>query len=118
MRGREIDVRVLPGEAHGEPFLALALKAAAPKALAQLRWEVVAEPALGLRQELGLVGPDLLLELAQRCLARALTGVYAALRHLPGVGPIEPLGHEHLAGPVHEGDADAAAIGKGSTRFH
>src|SRR5260370_21714816 len=111
MGGREVDIRVFSREAHGDPLLALALKAALPKALTQLCGEIVGEPTLGFRQELRLVGADLLLKLAQRGLARALASIDATLRHLPGVaGKVDALGHENLAAGVQQHDTDAAPL--------
>ena len=42
------------------------------------------QPAARLSQDLGLVGADLFLQLAERGLARGFARIDAALRHLPG----------------------------------
>src|SRR6266446_8377479 len=73
--GCEVDIAVLAGEAHREPFLALAAIAAAPHPAElhpQLFGHVVMQPAAALAEDLGLVGADLLLELAQGRPARGL----------------------------------------------
>ena len=59
----EVDVGVLAGKAHREPFLALAAIAPAPQRRpAMLRpAAVVMQPARGFGEDLGLVGADLLL---------------------------------------------------------
>ena len=45
------------------------------------------QPARGFGEDFGLVGADLLVQFAQRRLARRLAGVDPALRHLPGRKP-------------------------------
>src|SRR5882672_1470085 len=82
----EPDVAILAQEAHGEPLLALAAIAAAPGPSHDVRRQLVAEPVGMLGQDLRLGGADLLLELAERRLARPLAAVDAALGHLPSAG--------------------------------
>src|SRR5260370_27847253 len=79
----EVDVAILAGEAHGEPFLHLPAIAPVPDTAGDALRHVIAQPLRAFPQELGLVGADLLLELAQRRGARALAAADAALPHLP-----------------------------------
>src|SRR5271169_2265054 len=69
MRG-EVDVVLAAGEAHGEPFLRLALEASAPQALLQFRREIIDVPIGALGQKQRLVGADLLFQFPPRCLER------------------------------------------------
>src|SRR5439155_16885707 len=102
---------VRAGEAHEEPFLALAFPTPAPQFPGHRRGHVVAQPLRRLGDDLGLVGADLLRELAQRGLARRLALVDAALRHLPVLADrVDALADEDLALGVHQHDADIGAV--------
>src|SRR3974390_740179 len=79
MVGREIDIRVVSGKAHDEPFLPLAAVASSPNPASELDRQVVLQPHPALAENLGLISPDLLLALPQRCLYRSLTWVEPAL---------------------------------------
>src|SRR3546814_5288440 len=59
------------------------LVAALPDLADERRRQVVAQPVAALGENLRLVGPDLLVQLAQRRFLGGLAGVDAALRHLP-----------------------------------
>src|SRR5438874_1878697 len=83
MLGGEIDVRIIPGKAHGKPFLPLAAIPPTPYSTGEFGRQVVLKPALALAEEFRLVGADLLSELAQCGLERCLARVDPALRHLP-----------------------------------
>src|SRR3546814_4126504 len=83
VRGRDVDVAVLAQEAQREPALLLATVAALPDLADERRRQVVAQPVAALGENLRLVGPDLLVQLAQRRFLGGLAGVDAALRHLP-----------------------------------
>src|SRR5437899_12817480 len=66
MLGGEVDIRIVPGKAHDEPFLSLSAIAAAPHPTSKLGRQVIFQPGVAFAEYLGLVGADLLLELAQR----------------------------------------------------
>src|SRR3546814_18363066 len=66
VRGRDVDVAVLAQEAQREPALLLATVAALPDLADARRRQVVAQPVAALGENLRLVGPDLLVQLAQR----------------------------------------------------
>src|SRR5260370_9553132 len=87
MPGGEVDVAILAGEAHGEPFLHLPAIAPVPDTAGGALRYVLAQPPRAFGEELRLVGARLLLELAQRPGARGLAAVRAALRHLPVFTP-------------------------------
>src|SRR5258708_1531459 len=114
----EVDVAILAGEAHGEPFLHLAAIALVPDTAGDALRPVIAQPLRAFREELGLVGADLLLELAQRRRARCLAAVDAALRHLPVVaGHVDAAADEDAVLRVEQHDADAGAVALGARRF-
>src|SRR6266446_10679737 len=112
MLGGKVDIRVIPGTAHGEPFLPLAAIAPAPYSAGEFGWQVVLEPALALAEEFRLVGADFLPELAQRGLQRCLARVDPALRHLPSrhCRHIHTSGDKHLTGAVQQHDPDPRAV--------
>src|SRR6266849_2782087 len=111
MPGSEVDVAILAGEAHGEPFLHLPAIAPVPGAAGGALRYVIAQPLRAFGEELGLVGADLLLELAQRRGARRLAAVDAALRHLPIVaGHVDAAADEDAVPRVEQQDADAGAV--------
>ena len=83
MLRRGIDIGIAAGEAHQKPLLALAAPAPAPHARDNVHGQIVMQPAFRLGEDIGLVGADLLLELAERGLARALAGIDAAVERLP-----------------------------------
>ena len=122
MLGVEIDVGVGAGEAGQEPFLGLALKPPAPQHGDELRRQVVVQPAARLGDDLGLVGADLLAQLAQCRHGRRLARIDAALRHLPGLARhVDAPGDQNPAVAVEQHDPDAAAIavlGVGRRRGH
>ena len=112
--GGGVDIAVLAGKAHREPFLPLAAIAPAPRFAGKLGRQVVVQPARGFAENFGLVGADLLVQFAQRGLARGLAGVDPALRHLPGREPrrhADAAPDKHQALPVHQHDADPGAVG-------
>src|SRR5437868_4319086 len=114
MFGGEIDIRIIPGEAHGEPFLLLAAIAPTPYSTGQFEWQIVLEPTLALGEEFRLVGADLLPQLAQRGLEGCLARIYSALRHLPGRQHrhVDTSADEHLARAVQQHDADPSTISR------
>ena len=80
---RQVDVAILAGEAHGEPFLALAAILAVKRHAHQMLGQIIGHPVVHLGDDFGLVGADFFLQLAQRRLSGCLALVDAALRHLP-----------------------------------
>src|SRR3546814_13371429 len=76
----------------------------------------VAQPVAALGENLRLVGPDLLVQLAQRRFLGGLAGVDAALRHLPDVVPllcgVDAPADEDIAVAVQQQQADAGPIGQ------
>jgi ribokinase len=114
MLGREVDFGIAAGKAHRKPFLTLAAVAAAPHMAGDLPGQVVMVPEAALGEYFGLVGADLLGELAQRRLARRLAGVDAALRHLPGGEAgrhIDAPPHKDETGRIDQHDADPRPVG-------
>ena len=71
------------------------------------------QPARGFAEDFGLVGADLLLQFAQRGLARGLAGIDAALRHLPGRKSrrhVDAAPDKHQPLPVQQHDADPGTV--------
>src|SRR5207302_2857024 len=83
MLGGEVYVAVPAGEAHDEPLLALAPVPPAPYAAGELDRQIVVQPNPAFADDLRLGGTDLFLQFSQSRLARGLTRVDPALRHLP-----------------------------------
>src|SRR5579864_1056283 len=111
MRRGEIHVLVAAGEAHGEPLLNLAAIASPPKVAGRFTRYFVSQPAAALRENIRLVGSDLLLKLAQCRLARRFAVVDAALRHLPVLADyVDPSRDEDAVPRIQQHDADAGAI--------
>jgi ribokinase len=110
--GGEIDVAVQAGEAHDKPFLPLAAVAPAPNTAGKLVRQVVLQPASTFPDDLGLGGSDFFPQLTVRGLARALTRVDPALRHLPcrHPGHIDAAGDERLSFPIEQHHADRRTV--------
>src|SRR6202035_5050121 len=83
---RDIDLGVLAGETHRVPFLPLAAVAALPGATRHGARDVVDQPVRDLAELLDRAHAGLLVEFALGGLPGVLTGIDAALRHLPDVG--------------------------------
>src|SRR5262249_20575267 len=115
----DVDLTVVAGEAHREPFLRLSAISALPGFTHDLARNVVAEPVRDLGQLLDRADIGLLVKLAQRGRPRVLARIDAALRQLPGMRgvdvlrPAHALADEHAAGAVEHDDADAGPVGKG-----
>src|SRR5262245_50662756 len=98
---RDVDFRILSGEAQRVPFLRLAAKPAFPRLPDNVARNVVAQPFRDFAELLDRADAGLLMELPQRRLVGVLALVDAALRHLPGMsgvhvlGPAAPLADEH-----------------------
>jgi hypothetical protein len=110
---RDVDLALFAGEAEGVPLLLLTAILALPERRGEIRRQIVSQPALALRQQLGAGDAGLLSQLAPGGVERRLALVDPALRHLPGgAGIVEPLRNEHLARVIEQRDADSAAIGQ------
>src|SRR5437763_9742171 len=83
MLGGEVYVAVPAGEAHDKPFLPLAPVPPAPYAAGEFARQIVVQPTPAFAYDLGLGGADLFRQFSQSRLARGLTRVDPALRHLP-----------------------------------
>src|SRR5262245_50432873 len=123
-RMRDVDLAVVTGEAHREPFLRLAAIPALPGLTHDLARDVIVEPVRDLAELLDRADIGLLVELAQRSRPGVLARIDAALRHLPGMGGVDVLGPAHAladedaAGAVEHHDADAGPVGKGLEFWH
>src|SRR5262249_11200613 len=87
----DIDLAVLAGEAHGEPFLPLAAIASLPGAPCHRAWNVVGEPVRDFAELLDRADAGLLVELALGGFPGVLAGIDATLWHLPDVAFVDML---------------------------
>src|SRR5690242_10422024 len=117
--GGDVDVGIAAGEGEGEPLLHLALPASFPVPRMHCLRHVVGHPVAALAQQQRLGRADLLTKLAARRLDGRLALVDAALRHLPGVGLVQPLADEHApAGPdQHQSDIRPIEL-RGDVELH
>src|SRR5207244_13065252 len=110
----EVDIRIIPGKAHREPFLLLAA-IPTPYSAGEFGRQVVLKPALALAEEFRFIGPDLLPQFAQRGLEGCLARVDPALWHLPSrhcSRHIDASADKHLTRPVQQHDADPRAVSR------
>src|SRR5258706_10760967 len=117
-RARDIDLLVPAGETDRVPFLPLAAIAALPGAPGNRAWNVIDQPVRDLAELLDRADTGFLVELALRGLPGVLTGIDAALRHLPNVGFVDVF---NAAGAATDEDepfgvdqhhADACSVGQ------
>ncbi len=104
-----------PQIAHGEPALGLAAEATLPEPRHELARQVIGQPDGALAQDIDPAGgeADLLGQLAQSGVARALARVDPALRHLPGVGRVvDALSGKDQAMAVQQHHANAGPVGQ------
>src|SRR5579883_3053501 len=87
----DIDLAVVAGEAHGEPFLPLAAIASLPGPSRHRARNVVGQPVPDFAELLDRPDAGLLIELALGGFPGVLAGIDAALRHLPDVGFVDML---------------------------
>src|SRR5260221_11867737 len=99
--GRRVDLAVLAGEAHGEPFLPLPAIAALPGAAGDGARNIVDQPVGDLAELLHRADAGFLVELALRRRPGIFAGIDATLRHLPDVGFIAMF---DTAGPAADED--------------
>src|ERR1700682_3196235 len=109
---------VLAGETNRKPFLPLATIAALPGAPGHGAWNVVDQPIRDLAEFLDRADAGLLIQFALRGSPGILTGIDAALRHLPDVRLIDMFDaagaatDEDQPGCVDQHHADACSIGQ------
>src|SRR5262245_24220900 len=121
---RDVDLALIAGEAHGEPFLRLPAILSLPSLPHDVTRDVIGEPILALAELLDRADVGLLVELAQSRRPRVLARIDAALWHLPFVRgidvllPVDALADEHAAGAIEHHHADAGAIGEGLEGRH
>src|SRR5690606_20847016 len=109
----DIDVRIFAKKAHREPLLDLAAIAALPEFRNEVMGQVVFDP-VAFRQDLRLVGADLLLHLAEGSGKWIFCGIDPALRHLPGSRlHVAALGNEDLVLGIEQENSDTPAKGQG-----
>src|SRR6185312_15457779 len=115
---RDVDFGVLAGEAHREPFLALAAIAALPGTPGDRARDVVDQPVADFGELLHRPHAGLHVELAAGGIPGVFAGIDAALRHLPDMGVVDMLDAAGTAADedqpvaVDQHDADAGAIGQ------
>src|SRR6185312_2942746 len=96
--GMEIDIAVVAGEAHGEPFLALAAILAVKGHAHQMWRQIIGHPVGHLANDPRVAGAGLFLQFAQRRCFWLFALVDAALGHLPALdGLVDPFAHKHQA---------------------
>src|SRR5262249_52750440 len=123
-RAIDVDLAVVAGEAHREPFLRLSAIPALPGLTHDITRNIVVEPVRDLGKLLDRADIGLLVELAQRSRPRVLALIDAALRQLPGMGVVDVLGpaqalaDEDAVSAVEHHDADAGPIGEGLEAGH
>src|SRR5262249_59924226 len=88
---RHVDLPLVGGEAHREPFLLLAAVLALPRLADDLAGNVVAQPLVDRAEARDRADVGLLVELAQPARIRILAGIEPALRHLPGICCVDVL---------------------------
>src|SRR6185436_6122965 len=88
---RDIDLSVVAGEAHSEPFLALTAIAALPRAAGHRAGDIVDQPVTDLGELLDGADAGLLVELAPGRSPGVLAGIDTALGHLPDMGIVDML---------------------------
>src|SRR5580692_8448737 len=114
----EVDLALVAGEAHREPFLGLAAVFALPRLADDLARDVVLQPVGDFAQPLDGTDIGFLVQLAQRRRPWLFALVDAALRHLPGMGrvdmlrPFDAAADEAKAGAIEHQHADTWAIGE------
>src|SRR4051812_47073914 len=101
----DVDLGILAGEAHREPFLPLSAVAALPGASGHGARNIIDQPVRYFAELLDRLDAGFFIELALRRFPGVLTRIDAALRHLPDGGVIDML------------DAAGAATDKDEPRF-
>jgi len=115
---RNVDLGVLAGESHREPFLALAAIAPFPGAPGHGARNVVDQPVTDLGALFDRADVGFFIELALGSVPGVLAGIDAALRHLPDMGVVDVLdaagapADEDQPVPVDQHDADAGSVGQ------
>src|SRR5271170_7155504 len=114
----EVDLALVAGKAHREPFLGLAAVFALPRLADDLARDVVLQPVGDFAE--ALYGTDIgfLVQLPQRGRPSLFALVDAALRHLPSVRrvdvlrPLDAPADEGKPGTIEHQYADTRAIGE------
>src|SRR5580700_4144332 len=114
----EVDLALVTGEAHREPFLGLAAVLALPRLADDLARDVVLQPVGDFAEPLDGTDIGFLVQLPQRRRPRLFALVDAALRHLPGMRrvdvlrPLDAPANEAKPGAIEHQHADTRAIGE------
>src|SRR3984957_10723261 len=114
----QIDLALVAGEAHREPFLGFAAVFALPRLADNLARDIVLQPVGDFAQPLDGTDIGFLVQLPQRRRPGLFALIDAALRHLPGVRridmlrPLDAPADEGKPGAIEHQHADTRAIGE------
>ena len=113
-----VDLVVVSGKAHGEPFLRLAAVFALPRLAHDFTRNVVFQPVSDLAEPFHRADIGLFAQFPHRRRPRLFAFIDAALRHLPRMRevdmfrPVDAPADEHQALAIEQNDANAGTIGE------